>query len=45
MNFVFQNMSQKNTKYYDGTLIRVHIEVSGLSSSDDDSMKTLWTQT
>ena len=40
MNFVFQNMSHKKTKNVDGTLKRVHTEVSGLSSSDDESMKT-----
>ena len=39
MNFVFQNMSQKITNNFDGTLKRVHTEVSGLSSSDDESMK------
>ena len=36
MKFVFQNMSQKLQKI----LKRVHTEVSGLSSSDDESMKT-----
>ena len=30
----------KKTKKLDGTLKRVHIEVSGLSSSDDESLKT-----
>ena len=41
MNFVFQNMSQKITKYTHGTLKRVHTKVYGLSlSSDDESMKT-----
>ena len=39
MNFVFQNMLQKKTKNVDGTLKRVHTEVSGLSSSDDESTK------
>ena len=39
MNFVFQNMSQKKTKNVDGTLKKVHTEVSGLSSSDDESTK------
>ena len=32
-------MSQKKTKKIDGTLKRVHTEVSGLSSSDDESTK------
>ena len=40
MNFVFQNMSQKMTNNFDVTLKRVHTEVSGLSSSDDEYMKT-----
>ena len=39
MNFVFQNMSQKKTNKFDGTLKRVHTEVSGLSFSDDQSTK------
>ena len=32
--FEFTNMSQKITKNTDGTLKRVHTEVSGLSSSE-----------
>ena len=39
MNFVFQNMSQKKTKHFYGTLKRVHTEVSGLSFSDNESTK------
>ena len=40
MNFLFQNRSQKITKHFDGTVKKVHTEVSGLSSSYDASMKT-----
>ena len=39
MNFLFQNMSQKKINKFDGTLKRVHTEVSGLSSSDEESTK------
>ena len=41
MNFHNQNMSKQMIKINsDGTLKRVHTEVSGLSSSDDESTKS-----
>ena len=39
MNFLFENMSQKKRNKFDGTLKRVHTEISGLSSSDEESTK------
>ena len=41
MNLYIQNMSKQIIKINsDGTLKRVHTEVSGLSSSDDESTKS-----
>ena len=41
MNFYIQNMSKQIIKTNsDGTMKRVHTEVSGLSSSDDESTKS-----
>ena len=41
MNLYIQNMSKQRIKTNsDGTLKRVHTEVSGLSSSDDESTKS-----
>ena len=41
MNFYIQNMSKQIIQINsDGTLKRVHTEVSGLSSSDDESTKS-----